>query len=81
MYTLYTGVQMKYLGITVTYHTTRGDEYSIKKRDGSVWLSKSFYIHDNGYKMSLFVYAAGENRKGTHLSVYLNLMEGPMMIS
>ena len=48
-------------------------EYKIKKRDGSVWLSKSFYTHDNGYKMCLFVYAAGEDHEGTHLSVTVKI--------
>ena len=51
-------------------------EYNIKKRDKVQWYSDPFFCYNKGYKMCLRVYAAGDG-KGTHLSVYLNLMKGP----
>ena len=45
--------------------------------DGT-WYSDPFYTHNNGYKMSLGVHAAGDGKgKGTHLSVFLYLKKGP----
>ena len=42
------------------------------------WYSNPFYTHNKGYKMCLYVDAAGDgDDKGTHLSVFLFLMKGP----
>ena len=43
-----------------------------------VWYSNSFYAYSKGYKMHLCVDAAGNSTgKGTHVSGFLNLIEGP----
>ena len=53
-------------------------EYTKKKEDNVDWYSDSFYTHKKGYKMQLNVVPNGYSEaKGTHLSVYLFLMEGP----
>ena len=42
------------------------------------WDSEPFFSHNIGYKMSLSVLPPGVgDGKGTHMSVYLNLMKGP----
>ena len=52
--------------------------YAAKKLHGVDWYSDPFYTHQEGYKMKLSVLSDGRNNgKGTHLSVYLYLMEGP----
>ena len=57
--------------------TIKMSEYSIKRRDEIPWYSDPFYTHNNGYKMCLDAYAAGNgDGNGTHLSVYLSLVEG-----
>ena len=55
------------------------NEFSTKKAmQKDALYSYSFYSHDKGYKMCLCVYPAGNGTgKGTHMSVYLNLMKGP----
>ena len=58
--------------------TIKMSEYSIKKKREVEWYSNPFFTHNKGYKMCLSIDAAGDgNDKGTHLSVYLNLMKGP----
>ena len=53
-------------------------QYNNKKDNNVSWYSDSFYTHNKGYKMCLCVDAAGyDDDKGTHLSVFLNLMKGP----
>ena len=53
-------------------------EYAKKKENNVDWYSYPFYTCDKGYKMKLNVVPDGcNNGKGTHLSVYLYLMEGP----
>ena len=53
-------------------------EYAKKKENKVDWYSYPFYTHDEGYKIQLNVVPSGhDNAKGTHLSVYLYLMEGP----
>ena len=56
----------------------RMSEYTTKKMDAVDWYSDPFYTREGGYKMKLNVLPDGcSNGKGTHLSVYLYLMEGP----
>ena len=53
-------------------------QFNKEKSNSSTWHSDPFYTHNNGYKMSLRIYAAGVSEgKSTHLSVYLCLMKGP----
>ena len=53
-------------------------EFNEKKRNKVEWYSDPFYTHNNGYRMSLCVFAAGYgDGGGTHLSVSLYLMKGP----
>ena len=48
----------------------------IKKKKN--WHDNSFFAFHKGYQMRLIVYAAGaDDGKGTHVSVYLQLMNGP----
>lgn len=52
-------------------------EYSKKKAAGEVWYSPGFYTHPHGFKVCIRVYPNGcGDAKGTHLSVYINLMCG-----
>ena len=56
----------------------RLSEYTAKKMCGVDWYSDPFYTHKEGYKVKLNVLPDGwNNGKGTHLSVYLYLVEGP----
>ena len=65
------------LGNQVCPVTIKMEGYNDKKNNVIEWYSKAFYTHNNGYKMCLCVDAAGYgDGKGTHLSVYLNLMKG-----
>ena len=58
--------------------TIKMSEYNMKREDKIQWFSDPFYTHNKGYKMRLRVDAAGNmDGKGTHLSVFLNLMKGP----
>ena len=53
-------------------------EFKSKKANDAVWYSPPFYTHTHGYRMCITVYANGNNQvKGTHLSVFARLMEGP----
>ena len=60
----------------IEFTMTDFEEY---RRDNDHWHSPHFYTHPNGYKMCLrvdpngYVYGPG---KGTHLSVYVFLMQG-----
>ena len=62
-------------------HVIRKDQmYIVRWWEGftTEWYSDPFYTHNKGYKMCLFVDAAGHGQgKGTHLSVFLYLMKGP----
>ena len=49
-------------------------EYTKKKSDTVKWYSDSFYTHHKGYKMCLYVYAAGYDG---YVTVGLFLMKGP----
>ena len=52
-------------------------DFNDKKESEIFWLSEPFYSHKNGYKICLFVDAAGsDDGKGTHTSVGLILMKG-----
>ncbi|XP_065900845.1 TNF receptor-associated factor 4-like isoform X1 [Dysidea avara] len=51
-------------------------EFSKQVADKVQKNTSCFFSHDKGYKMCLRAYPAG-NGKGTHLSVYLQLMKGP----
>ena len=51
--------------------------FTEKKSSNRVWHSIPFYTHPQGYKMCLTVYANGRGGgKGTHVSVFANLMKG-----
>ena len=51
--------------------------YSQHKRDNDKWYSHPFYSNTQGYKMCLEVVANGyATARGTHLSVYIHLMQG-----
>ena len=53
-------------------------EFKSKKKNDVDWYSPPFYTHTHGYKMSVRVYANGYgDGKGTHLSVFTYLMQGP----
>ena len=55
--------------------TIKMEEYNDKNE--IQWHSESFYTHNKGCKMSLWVDASGNGiGKGTHLSVFLYLMKG-----
>ena len=52
-------------------------QFSIKRDSNDEWLSNSFYTHNEGYRMSLRVDAAGHRGgKGSHVAVYMCLMKG-----
>ena len=52
-------------------------KYSQLKESNAVWQIKPFYTYAHGYKLSLQVVPNGHgNAKGTHVSVFLFLMEG-----
>eukprot|EP00731_Ephydatia_muelleri_P006724 Em0003g972a len=52
-------------------------EFSKKKNVDEVWKSPGFYTHLNGFKICITVYPNGcLDAKGTHLSVFINLMSG-----
>ncbi len=46
------------------------------KRDHDKWFSPPFYTHPKGYKMCLYVYAAGGAGVNAHVSPFLMLMRG-----
>lgn len=53
------------------------DNFSLHKNNGDTWYSDPFFSHLNGYKFCLRVRARGEGKgQGTHVSVYMNLMQG-----
>ena len=53
-------------------------EFKSKKKNDVVWYSPPFYTHTHGYRMCIRVDANGcGGGKGTHLSVYAYLMQGP----
>ena len=53
------------------------DGFQERMGNNEVWFSDPVYSHFGGYKMCLCVYANGQRySKGTHVSVYVNLMQG-----
>lgn len=53
------------------------DNFSVKKQNDEKWISPPFYTHIAGYKMCMAIYPNGDcEARGTHLSVYLYLMQG-----
>ena len=49
-----------------------------KRRNNDDWFSHTFFTHEKGYKIKLNVVPAGwDSCKGTHVSVYLYIEEGP----
>ena len=53
-------------------------EFKSKKKNDVVWYSPPFYTHTHGYRMFITVDANGNgDGKGTHLSVFACLMQGP----
>ena len=52
--------------------------FKSKKENDIDWYSPPFFTHTHGYRMCIRVYANGnKDLKGTHLSVFAYLMEGP----
>jgi len=52
-------------------------EYSRMKREEKIWFSGQMYTNNRGYRMCIYVCAAGKNiGANTHLSVYLSLRKG-----
>ena len=52
------------------------DFLKLKDSDAE-WMSLPFYTHPQGYRLCLVVYPNGfESGKGTHMSVFIGLMEG-----
>ena len=50
-----------------------------KKQADKMWTSPPYYIHIGGYKFCLKVYPNGDGSgKGTHVSIYVRLMEGEL---
>ena len=53
------------------------ENFARHKKSGDTWYSQPFYSHPKGYKLCLRVRACGEGKgKGTHVSVFVNLMQG-----
>ena len=53
-------------------------EFRSKKENDVDWYSPPFYTHIHGYRLCVVVYANGTGGgKGTHLSVFCRLMQGP----
>ena len=53
-------------------------DYSYKKRNNIMYKSEPFFTSPSGYKMELWVYTNGDGEgSGTHLSVFLHILEGP----
>ena len=53
------------------------DQFTQHNLAGDLWYSPPFYSHPFGYKLCLRVRANGEGKgKGTHVSMYVNLMQG-----
>ena len=50
-----------------------------RRKDGNIqWYSHSFYTYSGGYKLCMYINAAGiTDGGGSHLSLYLHLMKGP----
>ena len=52
--------------------------FTKKMKNKQVWYSDPFLAYAGGYQIHLGVVAAGKgNGKGTHISVFLQLMKGP----
>ena len=54
-------------------------EFSGRKRNKdpyNFWFSESFYTHSTGYKVCVRIDVNGQDGKGTHLSICVNLMKG-----
>ena len=67
----------KFTEMHCTPLVTKMSQFSQLKANKNVWYSPGFYTHTCGYKMCLRAYANGCGAgKGTHVSVYLNLMKG-----
>ena len=52
-------------------------EFTNKKKSNFDWYSVPFFSHDNGYKLQFNVFANGWDSSGTHMEVYLYLLQGP----
>ena len=77
-FTLDSMASMFRLGYQVLPVVVKMVGYNKMKVNDTQWYSDSFYTHNKGYQMCLNIDAAGHgNGKGTHLSVFLYLMEGP----
>ena len=51
--------------------------FNKQQKSNAEWYSNPFYTHNKGYKMCLKVFAAGNDGRGAHLSVFLCLMKDP----
>ena len=62
---------------TISPFTFRMTNYQKHKEDGDEFYSAPFYTSPTGYKMCISVYANGNGvGKGSHVSVFSNLMKG-----
>ncbi|XP_065901622.1 TNF receptor-associated factor 4-like [Dysidea avara] len=77
-YSHLTTLTMTVTGITqVCPVIVKMSNFTYYKTRGINWYSEPFYSHETGYKLCLLVYPDGNgDGKGTHLSVYLNIMKG-----
>ena len=58
--------------------TFRISDYGVRKQKNGIFYSEPFFTHPGGYKMCTLVYCNGYgDKKGTHLSTFTKLMEGP----
>ena len=63
--------------LPITGRTFIMENFTLHKNNGDTWYSEPFFSHLNGYKFCLRVRACGEGQgKDTHVSVYINLMQG-----
>ena len=49
-------------------------DFTKKKECNAEWVSPSFYSHPKGYKLCLVVYPNGISKKGTHVSIFVGLL-------
>ena len=71
----YEDIQPPYQVAPVAYTVNHFSKWLKSKEK---WCSSAFFVSEEGYQMSLNVYAAGNGEgQGTHVSVYLFLMKGP----
>ena len=69
---------MAWSGIQICPVVIKMSQYARRKETNIQWLSQTFFTHSEGYRLCMYVNAAGtDNGKGTHMSVHLFLTKGP----